>query len=137
MLQEAIKSPYVSYEYYQQTFSGKTITEEEFSRLEFQAEAFLDRITFGRVKGLPEIPEAVKMAICAMAEYSCQEGKKTPGVRSENIDGYSVSYGDTGSSGKSRSEELYQIASNYLMSTGLLFRGGVKRHDCKCGHHRF
>ena len=41
---------------------------------------------------LPEIPDEVKKAICAMAEVSYQEDKKTPGVKSETIDGYSATF---------------------------------------------
>ena len=90
----------------------------------------MHRITFGRVKRLPEIPNEVKDAICAMAEYNFHEDKKTPGVRSENIDGYSVSYGD--STETSRSAELYSVAKNYLSDTGLLHRGRSRKYDNQC-----
>lgn len=130
MPQEAITSPYVDYEYYSKTFLGTAIPDAEFPRHEKMAEAFLHRITFDRVKRLPEIPTEVKDAICAMAECYYQQGKKTPGVKSENIDGYSVSYGDTDTS--SNNVEMIQTASTYLSNTGLLFRGRSRKYDRKC-----
>ncbi len=130
MLQEAVKSPYVDYEYYKESFYGSKIPENAFPRYEMRAEAFLHRITFGRVERLPEIPDEVKNAICAMAECSFREDKKTPGVKSENIDGYSVSFGN--STEVSRNTELYGIAKTYLSTTGLLFRGRSRKYDYQC-----
>ena len=40
------------------------------------------------------------------------------GIKSENTDGYSVTYSDIG-----LAEELYEIAELYLGETGLLFKG--------------
>ena len=85
MLHEAVKSPYVDYEYYAKAFLGTAIPEPSFPALEKKAEAFLHRITFGRVKRLPEIPNEVKDAICAMAEYNFREDKKTPGVSGKEL----------------------------------------------------
>lgn len=135
MLHEAVKSPYVDYNYYVETFLGSTIPERSFLASERKAEAFLHRITFGRVKRLPEIPNEVKDAICAMAEYNFRADKKTPGVKSENIDGYSVSYGESTDTETSRNTELYGVAKNYLSDTGLLHRGRSRKYDHKCGYH--
>ncbi len=128
MLQEAIKGSYVEYKYHRESYSGSKIPEKAFPKYEMQAEAFMHRITFGRVKRLPEIPDEVKKAICAMAEVSYQEDKKTPGVKSETIDGYSATFADTGSS--ARDAEMYQEAKNFLSDTGLLFRGRSRKYDC-------
>ena len=124
---ETVKSPYVDYEYYKESFFGSKISKAAFFRYEMQAEDYLHRITFGQVKKLPEIPDEVKKAICAMAEVRCREDKKMPGVRSENIDGYSVSYGD--STSETRDAELYSAAKNYLSGTGLLYRGRSRKYD--------
>ena len=79
MLQEAITSPYVDYNYYSETYGGNKIPQDSFDACEKRAEAVLHRISFDRVKRLPEIPDMVKDAICAMAEIDYQEEKKTPG----------------------------------------------------------
>lgn len=130
MHNEAVMEPYVDFKYYKESFHGTQIPERDFPKHEMQAEAFLRRITFGRIKRLPEIPDEVKNAICSMAEASFQEGKKTPGIRSENKDGYSVVYGDSGT--KSMNDEMYQTARNYLSDTGLLFRGRSRKYDYQC-----
>ena len=96
MLQEAITGPYVDYNYYSETYGGNKIPKDSFDACEKRAEAVLHRISFDRVKRLPEIPDMVKDAICAMAEIDYQEEKKTPGVKSENSDGYAVTYADSG-----------------------------------------
>lgn len=130
MPQEAITAPYVDYKYYQESFLGTTVPESSFPSCEKRAEAFLHRITFDRVKRLPEIPREVKDAICAMAECTFTEGKKTPGIRSENSDGYSVSYSD--STADTRNADLYRAAEDYLSNTGLLYRGRSEKYDCQC-----
>ena len=44
------------------------------------------------------------------AEYNFREDKKTPGVRSENIDGYSVSYGDSTETSRSADSAFFSNA---------------------------
>lgn len=127
MLHEAISVPYVDYEYYHQTFLGTIIPAASFPQKEKKAEAFVNRITFGRVKLLREVPSEVKNAICAVAEYDYQCDKKTPGAKSENIDGFSISYGD--STEASKNTERYGAAKDYLSDTGLLYRGRSWRYD--------
>ena len=133
MLQEAIKSPYVDYKYYSDTYGGKKIPESSFDACEKRSEAVLHRISFDRVKRLPEIPDLIKVAICAMAEIDYQEEQKTPGIKSENSEGYSVTYADAGNtcgtSGKVAM--MYQAASVYLANTGLLYKGVSKKYDCE------
>lgn len=61
MLQEAITSPYVDYNYYSETYGGNKIPQDSFDACEKRAEAVLHRISFDRVKRLPEIPDMVRM----------------------------------------------------------------------------
>ena len=91
----------------------------------------MHRISFDRVKRLPEIPDRVKDAICAMAEIDYQEEKKTPGVKSENSDGYAVTYADSGNTtgASGRVALMYQEASIYLGNTGLLYKGVSRKYD--------
>ena len=65
-----------------------------------------------------------------MAEANYQEDKITPGAKSENIDGYSVSYGDFTS--ETKNAELYSAAKDYLSGTGLLYRGRSRKYDNQC-----
>ena len=133
MPQEAITSPYVDYKYYSDTYGGEKVPEDSFEACEKRAEAVLHQITFGRVKQLPEIPDLIKDAICAMVEVKYQEDKKQAGLKSETIDGYSVTYessgGTAGASGTVRL--MYEEAKVYLANTGLLYRGWSKKYDEK------
>ena len=74
MLEKDPKSPYVDYQYYRDTFHGSAMTEAEFPNAEIEAEAFVNAVTFGRLRRLDKIPDCVKDAICSaadvMGEYS-------------------------------------------------------------------
>ena len=131
MSQEAITSPYVDFKYYQNEYGGNKIPQDSFQRLERQSEAVLHLITFDRVKRLPEITDAIRDAICAMAETAWLEEKKTPGVKSETIDGYSVSYADSGNTtgANGMTNVMYESAFPYLANTGLLFKGRSRTYD--------
>lgn len=131
MSQEAITSPYVDFKYYQNEYGGNKIPQDSFQRLERQSEAVLHLITFDRVKRFPEITDAIRDAICAMAETAWLEEKKTPGVKSETIDGYSVSYADSGNTtgANGMTNAMYESAFPYLANTGLLFKGRSRTYD--------
>lgn len=135
MLHEAITSPYVDYEYYTREYCGSKTPKEAFEFHEKKAEALLHRITFDRVKRLPAIPDCVKDAICAMADISFQYSKKPPEIKSENTDGYSVTYSDMDA--KKMNAEMNEAARVYLDNTGLLFKGRSRRYDHECGYNRF
>lgn len=127
MLHEAITSPYVDYNYYTGEYHGSKIPKEAFEFHEKKAEALLHRITFDRVKRLPEIPDFVMDAICAMADISFQYSKKPSEIKSENIDGYSVTYNDM--TEKKMYVEMNEAARIYLDNTGLLFKGRSRWYD--------
>ena len=89
MLEKDPKSPYVDYQYYRDTFHGSAMTEAEFPNAEIEAEAFVNAVTFGRLRRLDKIPDCVKDAICSaadvMGEYS--KGMESD-ISSESNDGY-------------------------------------------------
>lgn len=133
----ALISPYVDYTYYKGTFKGSKIPEAKFDEFEVRAEGVLHFITFNRVKRLTDdqwtddIKKAICSAVCAMAEAGFAESKKTPGVTSETIDGYSRSFGNTGGSGGACgiADSMEQSARWYLLHTGLLFKGRSRIYD--------
>ena len=57
MLEKDPKSPYVDYQYYRDTFHGSAMTEAEFPNAEIEAEAFVNAVTFGRLRRLDKIPD--------------------------------------------------------------------------------
>lgn len=132
MLKADTRSPYVDYNYYHDTYSGKLIDADSFSHAEKEAEAYMDAITFGRVRRLDEIPECVKDAICSAAEIMHQylDGRMSP-AKSESNDGYSITYADAMTD--ARCQSSMKIAMRrHLANTGLMYRGWSKRYDEKC-----
>lgn len=132
------KGPYVNYRYYQKTYHGSVISKDDFPHAELEAESFVNRVTFGRIKRLEEIPDCVKIAICSAAE-SMQEylnsRKSMDGsgavIKSENNDGYSVTYADAISDSTCEANMIAKI-NRYLSGTGLTYRGWSKKYDNQC-----
>ena len=119
----------IDYSYYVSR-SGGTLSEEVFSRLIGRACAFIRYVTMGKAR---METDAEKLAACAVVEVYAAEEKKGGGeFRSENNDGYSVTYVIEGRDGETREETLsrkaYQAIRPYLLLEGLLYRGvGVSR----------
>ena len=117
---------YADYEYYKSSFSGTLIPEEEFSPLSNKVSRYLDYVTMHRIS---EVTDSVKNAVCAGAE-ALQElhniYKNIPkGIKSENTDGYSVTYSEFDVD-KFRNQEkkaMYNAFAQELSGTGLLYRG--------------
>ncbi len=106
----------MNYGFYKSAYGGALIPPELFNRFLFKAQTYLQNITMGR-----NIPEdyALKSsyALCEMADcYFKNENNAS--VKSESIDGYSVSYSDV-----SIAKSLYDIADLYLGESGLLYKG--------------
>lgn len=86
---------YADYDYYTGTFGGTSVTPELWDGAALEACAYIDRITFDRIKLCPALPDAVKMAACAVAEIVIAEraarrsNMQTAGVKSYSNDGYS------------------------------------------------
>lgn len=122
---------YATYEYYTENYGGTALTESEFPKYAKRASAEIDHVTFGRISNMTEeeIPEAVRDAMCDVAErlhhYETAEGST---VASENNDGYSISYRDTGTI-DTQKHEIWSTIRTYLAVTGLMFRGVSSRHD--------
>ncbi len=124
----------VEYQYYTDVFRGNALTEIEFGKHACRAELMVNQMTYGRIHELelrPEDMEAVKAAICAVAEIQAEDHrlKEVTGGRlakSINTDGESVTYADT-PAGQTEEEALYQKcyseARLYLEDTTLLYLG--------------
>lgn len=136
---------YVDYKYYQIEHGGK-MPEEAFPASVRRAEAYIRYLTHpnGDIFAIPN--DMVKDAVCAAADvyYMAEqeqeqrkaEGKAGP-VRSENNDGYSVSYvveqeeGQTAENAVRR--KAYDAVYMYLLPTGWLKRkvGCGYAHECR------
>ena len=102
--------------FYNENYGGDSkIPASLFPLWERRAENELIYITGGKIKGKDD--ERIKMCVCEMAEFlyeCCQRG----GLKSENNDGYSVTYQE-----RDIKQELLKIAQVNLSSTDFLFRG--------------
>lgn len=97
-------SQYLTYSEYQ-TYGG-TISEAEFTPLEFKARKSIDYVTDCRVQAMAEVPEAVKLCMYSIMNIIAESGTEAqvtnPVVTSFNTDGYSESYGNVYDSAESQ-----------------------------------
>ena len=130
---------YAEYKYLMTNTGGSAIDETPFNLLEFEARRKVDENTLNRLKGFDstEIPQEVKLCefelINSIGAYaqSINESASNGDIKSENTDGYSISYGgasDIKEIIKSKSAELDDIIRTYLL--GVIFNG---QHIMYCG----
>lgn len=120
---------YVDYAYYASEYGGEIILEKKFSGYERRAEAYIRKITYVRGDIFSTESDIVKDAVCAVADVYCSYDQKQASagmVKSENNDGYSVTYVTEQTDGQTAEEVLrkkaYAAASAYLLPTGWLSR---------------
>ena len=119
---------YATYEYYKNEYHGEIIL-ENFPKMIAKASQYIDNFTFGRItEGDVEKFPSISACACEMAEVIYQmSSNDMREVKSENTDGYSVTYVTEGIDGamaeNTLKRKLYAIAETYLMSTGLLYLG--------------
>lgn len=127
---------YVDFEYYVNIFGGYLIEEEEFPFLEKKAETYIRTFTYVRGDVFELKIDAVMDAVCVAAEVCCtyeRRKKELRGVvKSENTDGYSVTYVTEQRDGQTEEETLrkkvYEAVYSYLLPTGWLSRKVGCRH---------
>ncbi|WP_252247441.1 hypothetical protein [Clostridium sp. ZBS4] len=113
---------YSDYNFYKESFGGNTIPEGSFLKFNLKASAYINKITFGRVKKLEEIPEEVKFAVCSTMEVMKKIEDDGGVISSETEGDHSVSYVD-GISTMSEEKKIYETARLFLADTGLLYKG--------------
>lgn len=122
---------YVGYDYYCNDYHGNEIKETDFDRIARKASLFVREITFNRIDE-DNISDDVKDAVCAVCEVrqldeSLRMKYKGRTVKSENNDGYSVSFVTEETDGQTHEEVLWSkmhaAARPHLLHTGLLYRG--------------
>ena len=106
----------MDYGFYKSAFGGSLIPPELFNRFMLKAKAYFSTATNNRIVP-PEYEEKASFALCEIAEVFMRLSTRN-GVKSENTDGYSVSYDDS-----ALKLELYEILNLYLGDSDLLFKG--------------
>lgn len=127
---------YADYKFYVEEFGGKKIKGEDFTAASLHATQYIKHITLGRSDSYTG--DELKYATCAVADaYQSVFGKTEAEKKSENTDGYSVSYVVQGKDGESPEElfkrRAYESAKYWLANTGLLNRKVGCGHAHKCG----
>jgi hypothetical protein len=115
---------YVNSDYYKNTFKGTLIPDASLDSYLQRASDTVDELTYQSISstGLSNLTTfqqgKVKMAVCYQAEHLYNYGD-TPatGLKSYSAGDNSVNFGDNSDIRYSR------LAVDYLMSTGLLYRG--------------
>lgn len=90
------------------------------------ASQIIDRYTFDRLKDVAEVPEAVQMCCCelAEAEYNSEKQQKESGGKtSEKIGTYSVGFVSVQESVQAMAKEQRNIVMKWLADTGLCYQG--------------
>lgn len=117
--------PYADFDFYINRAHGK-LGQEAFEEYILKASFFLRYITLGKTDRVER--DEVSYAACSIADMYAEEiSKMKSGIlKSENNDGYSVTYVTELKEGESQesllSGKAYQIARRYLLITGLLNR---------------
>lgn len=92
--------PYADYTFYTSVYGGTAIPEQEYLRYSVQADAYLDVLTLERLQQSDTVPQAAQMAACAVAdcckEYTPIQAEAASALKSESVDGFSVSYKGAG-----------------------------------------
>jgi len=125
---------YADYDYYQSTYHGTLISAANWPRLERDASAFVDRITFGRLRHGWGVTADVQNAVCTVAEKlqlldtqtaAQAQAARAAGIASENTDGYSVSYKSPAEAQQARNAALLDAAGLWLPADEPLRYAGV------------
>lgn len=128
---------YVDYTYYTNTYHGTKIKGQDWPRIAAQAETFVDNLTYDRLHHGWAVTDSVKMACCAVAEeiFSQQSAKSAAasasGIRSENNDGYSVSYADYGIIRQANQERRLEAAEVFLPASDPIRYAGLYGRRCR------
>ncbi|MDU7338605.1 MAG: hypothetical protein E7L17_10885 [Clostridium sp.] len=119
---------YADFEYYGNVFHGSAIDEDAFPALARKASLFIDQLTYNRLNQGWQVTDAVKMAVCAVAEsiktheQTQQKAISAVGIKSETVGNWSVAYQDPGVIREALNSAMSDTAANYLIFTGLMDR---------------
>lgn len=139
MEQATVTKPYADYSWYSTKYGGTVIPVLAFPRHARWATSLIDAVTYGNIDSDDKVLDAVRDACCAAAEMAYNyyrssvdvEGGR--GMKSENNDGYSVTFDDSVSTESALRAECIATIRAYLHNTGLLHRM-VRRHHCDYGY---
>ncbi len=123
--------PYITYDYYNNEFSGETVDEADFPELLSRASEIVEEMCMYRIsetnlqKYSPDTQNRVKKAICAQIEYLDSNGGSDIDMGNDLQSAGLGKFNYTKAYPNGSSQSLYAPrALRYLTPTGLLYRGG-------------
>lgn len=112
------------FEYY--LLGRKPVITAGFSFYARQASQVIDQYTFGCLKNMEKVPEAVQMCCCELAEvqyHAEQQRENAAGKTSEKIGTYSVTFAGAQEAANTAASEQRGIILRWLGNTGLCYQG--------------
>lgn len=117
---------FADYSYYTDSWAGVLIPAQEFDSYARKAERLINYIVNGEIKN---VTDEVKNAVCAAAEVAYELRQSVANIpqsiKSENTDGYSVTYSDYNADELANREKkaMFNAIQQELSGTGLLYQG--------------
>lgn len=119
---------YADYQYYTEIYCG-ALTLDQFTPAVRDASAYIDQITYGRLREGAQVTDAVKMATCAVAETIAKNAgrqeQQAAGVKSETVAGHSVTYEDASACLRRQKAEMADAVNRWLLLSDPLRYAGV------------
>lgn len=111
---------------------GKQSIPDNFDNLDIKASTYINHKTYGRID-INDIPQEVKYVTCLLIDLINEKELKVGNIdnlRSENIEGWSVSYQTADEIELEYSDRMYETLQDYLWNTvgsdgNRLLYGGV------------
>ena len=120
---------YADYVFYVEAYGGENILPLDWPRISRHADAYLDRLTYNRMKNGAVVTDAVRMAACAVAEVMCRHEEtqtaNPAGIKSESVGGQSVTYEDVAALSERYEAELLEAVDLWLPRSDPLRYAGV------------
>lgn len=120
---------YTDYRFYYEVYKGNQLTMEQWPAAAREAEAYIDLLTYQRLREGAPVTDEVRMAVCAVAEmverYRAARASRADGLKSVSNDGYSESYADDAATNAQFAADKLAAADLYLPRSSPLRYAGV------------
>lgn len=120
---------YADYVFYVEAYGGENILPLDWPRISRHADAYLDRLTYNRMKNGAVVTDAVRMAACAVAEvmrrHEETQTANPAGIKAESVGGQSVTYEDAATLSERYEAELLEAVDLWLPRSDPLRYAGV------------
>lgn len=120
---------YADYVFYVEAYGGEGIPPLDWPRISRHADAYLDRLTYNRLRNGAVITDTVRMAACAVAEvmhrHEETQTANPVGIKAESVGGQSVTYEDAAASSERYEAELLEAADLWIPRSDPLRYAGV------------